>query len=324
MCQELPFEPMPFLTDPHHQTIVNAFFTFPNEPISVCRKVQLADGDQLAFEVTTPKNWKETDLTVLLVHGLCGSHQSSNLVRMAKKLESLGVRAVRFNMRGCGSGRGLAKHIYHSGRSDDLFEVLKVLKKEHPESPVILIGFSLGGNITLKLVGELNSLGPQFLHAAIAVSPPVDLYSSIQMLGEPCNEMYEKYFYKLLREEVHWRHKKFSDLPPVRLPKKLKLYEFDQLYVAPSSGFSDVMDYYNRCSSMHVVEDIGVPCKILFSYDDPIVSHARLDHFNLPSHIQIYKTKLGGHMGYVGDPRHEKGTYWLDSILLDWIKELTN
>ena len=130
-------------------------------------------------------------------------------------------------------GRGLAKHIYHSGRSEDLFEALKLLKFEYPDSPIVLIGFSLGGNIVLKLVGELNALGHRYLKGVIAVSPPVDLYSSVQMIGQPDNAFYERYFYKLLRADVVYRHKKFKDLPPCDLPKNLKLYEFDQIYTAP-------------------------------------------------------------------------------------------
>jgi predicted alpha/beta-fold hydrolase len=319
VSQELPFEPFPFITDPHHQTIFSSVLNFLFEPPSDTKKVLLPDGDCLAAEITTPRGWKETDPTVLLVHGLCGSHRSPNLVRMVKRLEPVGVRSVRFNMRGCGSGKGLARQIYHSGRSEDLFAVLKALKKEHPESPITLIGFSLGGNIVLKLAGELGSLASRYLHKMIAVSPPVDLYSSIQMLGEPVNSVYERYFYKLLRADVHYRHRKFKELPPVKLPKNLKLYEFDQLYTAPACGFESAMDYYNKCSSAHVVEDIAIPCKILLAQDDPIITPTSLDRYRLPSNITVFKTKQGGHMGYLGNPVGEKGFHWLDSLLVDWI-----
>jgi len=158
MSQELPFEPFPFLNDPHYQTIIGSVWSFFFEPNSEQRVVVLPDGDRICLEVTTPRDWKPTNLTVFLVHGLCGSHKSPNLGRMAKRLEPLGVRVVRFNMRGCGSGRGLAKQGYHSGSSEDVFESIKALKKECPESPIILIGFSLGGNIVLKMCGELASL----------------------------------------------------------------------------------------------------------------------------------------------------------------------
>ncbi len=321
MSQELPFEPFSIFSDPHHQTIISSVLNFLFEPSFDRKVVQLPDGDKLAVAVTTPSGWKPTDLTVVLVHGLCGSQRSPNLIRMVKRLAPKKIRCVRYNMRGCGAGKGLAKHIYHSGRSEDLFEVLQVLKKEHPESPIVLIGFSLGGNIVLKLVGEMNVIGHQYLKGVIAVSPPVDLYSSVQMIGDEANGFYERYFYKLLRSDVHYRHRKFRDLPKVKLPKTLKLYEFDQIYTAPLCGFKDAMDYYNKCSAAHVVEDIQIPCRILLAEDDPIISPSSLDRYTLPSNVSVFKTKKGGHMGYLGSPGSEKGFHWLDSLLVDWVQE---
>lgn len=321
MSQELPFDPLPFFEDPHRQTIISSFFNFLIEPQSTQKIVRLPDGDKISLEVTTPRNWKETDLTVLFVHGLCGSHKSPNLVRMAKRLEPLGIRTIRYNMRGCGSGRGLSKRIYHSGRTEDILECLKSLKREHPDSPIVLIGFSLGGNIVLKLAGELSTLAGPFLERVIAISPPVELYSSIQMLGDPQNSIYERYFYRTLRNDVHFLHKTFRDLPRVRLPRNLKLYEFDQLYTAPACGFSSALDYYNKCSASHVVSDIDIPCKILLAEDDPIISPDSLERFQLPSNINVFKTKKGGHMGYLGRTKGKKGFYWLDSLLIDWILE---
>jgi predicted alpha/beta-fold hydrolase len=321
MSEEIPFDPFPMLHDPHHQTIISSFCNFLFDPYSEQKIVPLRDGDKVSLEISTPTDWKPTDPTIVLVHGLCGSHKSPNLVRMAKKLVPLGIRAVRYNMRGCGSGKGLSKQIYHSGRSEDLFESIKAIHKQTPESPIILIGFSLGGNIVLKMAGELGNLGKQFLTQVIAVSPPVDLYSSVLMLGDPVNSLYENYFYKLLRADVHYRHSKFKDLPPVKLPKNLKLYEFDQIYTAPHCGFKDVHDYYAKCSSAQFTPDIGVPCTILFAEDDPIVSSKSLDNHQLPSNVTVLKTKKGGHMGYLADPRKEKSIHWLDEILLDWIQK---
>jgi hypothetical protein len=320
VSQELPFDPYPFIDDPHKQTIISSMFNFLFEPSSNQKLVRLPDGDRISLEITTPKDWKPTDQTVVFVHGLCGSHKSPNLVRMAKRLEPIGVRTVRYNMRGCGSGRGLARQTYHCGRSEDVFECLKALKKEHPESPITLVGFSLGGNVVLKLVGELGSLAYPFLEKVIAVSPPVELYSSILMLGDPVNSIYEKYFYRLLRADVHFRHKLFRDLPRVRLPRSLKIYEFDQIYTAPMSGFSNAFDYYNKCSAAHVVGDIAIPCNILLSQDDPIIAPNSLARYKLPSNVSVFTTKKGGHMGYLGKSEGNNGFYWLDNLLIDWIR----
>jgi hypothetical protein len=320
VCQELPFDPFPFLDDPNQQTILSSMFNLQIEPLSERKLVTLPDGDRISLEVTTPKGWEPADRTVLMVHGLCGSHRSPNLVRMAKKLETLGVRAIRFNMRGCGSGRGLAKQIYHSGRSEDVFEAVKKVKEEHPDSPLTVIGFSLGGNLVLKMAGELSSLGTLFIDQVIAVSPPVDLFSSIVMFGEPRNALYERYFYRMLRKDVHYLHGKFRDLPRIRLPRYLKLYEFDQVYTAPRCGFSSAKDYYNKCSAVGLVSEIATPTKILLSEDDPIVSSSSLDGLWTPSNVEVFKTKKGGHMGYLGNPASGKGFYWLDSVLSEWIQ----
>jgi len=107
----------------------------------------------------------------------------------------------------------------------------------------------------------------------------------------------------------------------VALPKDLKLYEFDQMYTAPACGFKSAMDYYNKCSAAHVVEDIAIPCKILLSEDDPIISPKSLDIYRFPSNIEVFKTKKGGHMGYLGDPRSAEGFHWLDNLLEEWIRK---
>jgi predicted alpha/beta-fold hydrolase len=238
---------------------------------------------------------------------------------MVKRLEPQGIRSIRVNLRGCGSGKGLAKYMYHSGRSEDVFEVVKHVKSETPDSPTVLIGFSLGGNIILKMTGELGELAKQFLVGAIAISPPVDLYSSVVMIGHPENAIYERYFINLMRENVHYRHRKFRDLPRVRLPRKLKIYEFDQIYTAPYYGFRDARDYYDKCSAAQFIPEIAIPCKILLAEDDPIVAACSLDDVLVPKHVDVFKTKKGGHMGYLGNPAEGKGLYWLDSLLVDWI-----
>jgi uncharacterized protein len=319
MSQELPFDPFPFISDPHQQTIISSLINLIFDPSSESRIVNLQDGDRLCVEITTPEHWQPNGMTVVMVHGLCGSHRSPILVRMAKKLEPLNLRIVRVNLRGCGTGKGLAKHMYHCGQSDDIFEVIKQLKKETPDSPFVLIGFSLGGNLVLKMGGELGDLAKQFLAGLIAISPPVDLHSSVAMLGKPENSFYDQYFSRLLRADVKYRQKKFKDLPRVKLPRHFKLIEFDEFFTAPQYGFKSAMDYYNKCSAGPLVENIGVPCKILLAEDDPIISSSSLDIYQLPSNVIVFKTKKGGHMGYLGNPSEGKGLYWLDSLLTDWI-----
>lgn len=322
MSEEIPFDPLPFISDPHTQAIINTFFTFFSEPDSSQKVILLPDGDRISLEITTPKGWKSTNRTVVLVHGLCGSHRSPNLVRMAHRLEPKGIRVVRFNMRGCGSGKGLSKHIYHCGRSEDLFEAVKALKKETPDSPITVVGFSLGGNIVLKMAGELHTNAQHFIDGVIAISPPVDLRASVERLSDPTNAMYERYFVRLLKADVRYRHRKFGDLPRVTLPRSLTIAQFDEIYTAPICGFRNALDYYSKCSSEAVVSDIAVPCKILLAMDDPIISPHTLDQYEIPGNVTIYKTKHGGHMGYIASPMSDRGFHWLDDLLTEWIERL--
>ncbi len=317
MSTELPFNPFPFLVGSHRQTILGSFFTWKKVIRSKTHFVDLPDKDQIAIEVAIPKEWKETDPTVVMVHGLCGSHNSPYLVRLSKKLYKAGIASVRVNLRGCGSGKGRAKQIYHSGRSDDILEALKYIKDLLPRSALTLMGFSLGGNIVLKLAGELGPLGKEYITRVISLSPPTDLYSSIQLLGEEKNRFYERYFLRLLKLGVKYREKKFPDVPKVHFPKEMNLMLFDELYTAPQSGFKSAMDYYERASSVWVIPEIEVPCYILFAEDDPIIPSTCLDGIKLAKNIQIFKTKYGGHLGFLGSPLKGK-FHWMDDVLLNW------
>src|SRR5262249_52306565 len=163
--------------------------------------------------------------------------RSPYMQRLARKLVRCRIRAIRMNLRGCGSGRGLARYPYHSGRSTDVLAVLESLLQSTPQSPVTLIGFSLGGNIILKLAGELSAAVPDNLQRVIAVCPPADLVACSRLLEQPANRFYNRYFTRLLCAEVSDRHSRFPDLPRAELPTELTLYAFDDCYTAPQCGF---------------------------------------------------------------------------------------
>lgn len=321
MIKRLQFEPFPLFACPHKQTICGSLLKLDKEPSSTRKLVPLPDGDQISLEISTPPLWNPSSPTVFLVHGLCGSHQSPYLIRLSNRLYAKGIRTVRFNMRGCGSGKGLARKIYHSGRSEDVIEALKSIHNDHPLSPIQLIGFSLGGNVVLKAAGELSLLGENLLKGVIAISPPVDLHLSSKLVGRALNGFYEAHFSKLMKAHVIDLHTIFS-LPEFKFPEKLSFYEFDRIYKIPMCGFENVDDYYTRCSSVRVLHHINIPCRILFAEDDPVIPHARLDNESLPNNIEIYKTKNGGHMGYLGNPRAKHGFRFMDNLLENWINDL--
>ncbi len=317
--RELPFEPFPLFSGSHPQTILGIFFNWNDEPPSQKRYVTLSDGDKIVIEITTPQHWTPESLTVVMVHGLCGSHRSSYLVRMTKRLMVKGIRCIRFNMRGCGSGKGHAKQMFHSGRSEDLLHTIECLRQEHPFSPIVIMGFSLGANIVLKLAGELGAKAEGLIQQVIAISPPSDLFLSVQHLAQSTGGIYERYFLMLLKNSVKGRHQLFPELEPIKFPKKLTIYQFDEIYTAPQCGFASAMDYYQKCSSKPFVPEIRVPCRILFAEDDPLICSTTLDDIELPGHVRIYKTKKGGHLGFLSTPNMARGFHWMDHLLEEWI-----
>ena len=314
------FVPFPLLRGPHAQTIAAAKLRLGRRrPPAETRVVALPDGDRIALEMSTPTYWRPEDPSVLLLHGLCGCHDSPYMTRLALKLWRRGVRAIRMNMRGCGSGVGLAREPYHSGRSADVKAVLEDLHAEWPRSALTLLGFSLGGNVMLKLAGELGKRAEEFAAQLIAVCPPADLAACSRLLSRPSNWVYERYFMRRLLAAVAERHRLFPDLAPVDLPRRMSMYQFDSLYTAPQCGFADADDYYCRSSAALLAPRITLPCRILFAKDDPFIDHTVFDGAALPANVQVLRTPAGGHVGFIGRPGRPAGYYWLDASLLAWI-----
>ncbi len=315
------FTPFPMMNGGHMQTIIASFINFQKAPDSQKRLIDLPDGDKVAIEVNTPPNWKNSDRTVVLIHGLGGSHKSSYLIRMAKKLYGKGIRSIRLNMRNCGSGRGFAKKVYHSGSSEDVLVVLETLKKETLFSPFTLVGFSLGGNIALKLAGELSYKARHIIDNVLAINPPVNVYSSMELLSKKENRLYKRYFLKYLKEDIDSRHAKHKDLPDLDVTLDMSLSDFNKHYIVPQHGFKDETEYYKLSSSLPLIKDISLPCHILLAKDDPIVDWKEVMNQERPKNVNIMLTNSGGHLGFLSSPFKGKGLHWMDSQLLKWISE---
>ena len=312
----------PLVKSAYCQTIVGSAIDFEPELRSKTHFVRLPDNDLLSLEISTPRGWHEEKWTIAMVHGLCGSHKSHYMKRIGRKAVREGHQVVRINLRGCGSGKGLARGIYHSGCSGDVLEAIKDINHYFPKSPILLVGFSLGANVILKLSGELGKRADDhFIKGLIAVSPPADLLSSARLFTHPRNQIYAKYFLKLLMSNVNYIHSHFPDLPPHNLPPDITLNEFDELYVAPRASFANAVEYYYHSSSKRVIDKIGIPGKILFAEDDPIIHPSSLDALSIPSNVSLYKTEFGGHIGFMGKNIFREFR-WMDTIVMRWIKEL--
>lgn len=307
--QWLDFLPFKGLSSPHLQTIIPTYFPVGSFAASHSLHVELDDKDKLSCEVSIPEKWTEKDPTIALIHGLGGSHDSTYMRRLAKKLFLEGKKAVRINLRGCGSGKNLSSRPYCAGTSDDIFKILQFLKGNSPLSKITLIGFSLGGNIALKLAGELGNRAGDFLERVISVCPPIDLKHSLNLIQNKKNSLYHAYYLKYMCKQAQpWIKQKIRSL-----------FEFDELITAPVWGYQGAYDYYEKCSSIRFLPRVSLPTHILFAEDDPFISMEPLKGLSLTKNISVCATKKGGHMGFFGYCPKMKGPYWLDEVLLHWV-----
>jgi predicted alpha/beta-fold hydrolase len=314
-----PFTPLPGLSHGHAQTI--AYYYFPYNPfINNSRQhiISLPDGDRIVLVENRSQKWVSSSRIILLVHGLSGSHLSKYAIRLTKLFTKHGYLVMRMNLRGCGAGTGLAKHLYHSGRSEDTRSVLQWLSREFPQSPVTQIGFSLGANITLKMAGETEfAMGN--LDSIAAISAPLDLGASVKLILKKHNKVFNDFFVKGLLQDIQQLHQAFPELPPPRLPTIKTLYEFDDFYTAPRSGFLNADDYYSQCSSGQFLKNINLPTLILYAKDDPVISKIQYMKIVPRKNFDLIITDKGGHVAWLGYTNKLAHYRWMDYAIFKWV-----
>ncbi|HLN30546.1 MAG TPA: alpha/beta fold hydrolase [Gemmataceae bacterium] len=315
----LEFKPLPFLSNPHVQTVLGNLWPTKNPAITTrLRKTLVADGDCLVLHDSVPMNWRAGERTALLVHGLGGSHRSGYMLRVADMLLRRGLRVVRMDLRGCGRGAALARQTYNGGCSGDVRAAVAEIHKWDPTSPVTLLGFSLGGNIVLKLAGEAACQPLPLLERVAAVAPPIDLERCAELLALPGNRLYNFHYSRSLVDQVQRQQQHFPDLPRVRFPRRLTMRIFDELYTAPRGGFQDALDYYRRASSVSLIARITVPTLILTARDDPFIAVDSFERLQAPEHIAVTILRHGGHLGFLG-PDGAGGIRWAERRVVDWV-----
>ncbi len=315
-----PFEPHPWLPTGHLQTVVANLFP-GRRPKLVAEEhvVPLADGDRLSVFDSTPPGWSAGHPHVLMVHGLGGCARSSYVVRSASRLLSLGFRVVRMNLRGAGSGFGLARQTYHGGRSADLRAVAAWMNRKGPSSPLALVGFSLGGNLVLKLAAEASDEPLPGLDAVLAANPPIDLAASCRYIQRPEARLYDRNFVRLLRRMVLRHHAAFPDLGPVDLSRVGSLLDFDEHYTAPRYGFEGADDYHRRSSAAPLLPRIGVPGLVVHATDDPFIPSEPFRSAVVPTQLSLELWRSGGHLGFVSRTRCGPDRRWLEARLTAWL-----
>lgn len=284
------------------------------------RRVALPDGDQLVVHDDAPADWPPHGRAALLVHGLAGSHQSPYMQRIAARLLDHGVRVFRLDLRGAGAGLGLARLPYHAGRSDDVRAVILAIHALCPAARLALVGFSLGGNIALKLAGEVGGSPLGGLERVMAVSPPVDLAACIHGLATPVGRLYDGYFVRMLLRQMEGSRQRSPDgVWPTWPRRPRRLLEFDDWYTAPVSGFGDAANYYRQSSALGFLPQVELPTLILTARNDPLVASGPLESARLPSNVSTLVTPGGGHLGFLARRGSDPDARWMDWRVVDWV-----
>jgi len=300
-----PFRAHRWLRGGHVQTI--ASFLLPRNlhlPPAEERLVEVAPGIKLRCWC----HWQQKEdpakaLTLIVVHGLEGSSDSQYMLGVTRNGLAAGMNVVRMNQRNCGGMDHYAPTLYNSSLSADVAAVARHVIEQDKVSRFALIGFSMGGNLVLKLAGEWGSDGPEQFRAVAAVSPAMDLAASADALHDPANRLYEWYFlaqlFRRLRRKARFFPKSF-DLSRLRGVSSLR--RFDDRVTAYHCGFAGADDYYARAAAANVVSRIAVPTLIIHAANDPFirVQPETLRHIAENPNIAYVETADGGHCAFLG------------------------
>lgn len=259
---------------------------------------------------------------ILALHGLEGSSSAHYMRGLADKAWALGWSAVLLNQRNCGGTEHLSSGLYHSGLTGDPRFVIEELLAIDRVPAIGVVGYSLGGNLTMKLAGEFGPEAPPALKGACAVSPTMELAACVDALERPSNKLYEWNFVKDLKARMRRKAACWPgryDLAPLRDIRTVR--QFDEAYTAPHHGFAGASDYYQRAASMRVADRIRVPALIVTATDDPFVPPAQFDDPAVAANRAVTRlvTPYGGHCGFVCDGPPGGDGYWAETTAIEFL-----
>ena len=260
---------------------------------------------------------------VVLIHGLEGGSESKYILAASSELNKAGYDTVSFNLRGCSGEDNVLLSTYHSGKTEDLEFVISYLIENYSYDKIMIVGYSLGGNITLKYFGEHVKTISDKVSCGVAISVPVDLASSSKTMGTSKNKIYMYKFLRSLRKKILVKTQKHPDykLDINKLLKSKTFKDFDGLYTAPVSGFSGPEDYWKKASSKPYLPSIKKPVLLISSKDDPFLAKECYPYKEAKesSHFHLEVTKYGGHVGFISGflPKNNR---WLENRILQFIK----
>jgi len=314
------FNPHPFLRSGTLQTIFGAKnFGKTKLPPRKLHKMPVGIQSLLClYEIPPPHS--ESPI-ILLSHGMAGCSESEYMRRVAGKLFGKGFGVFMMNQRGSGPGLGMSDRLWNGGASGDLARAIEYILKLYANKPLLLIGFSLSGNILLKYLGEGRKI-PSNVNAAFAVNPPIDLKTASMILSKGNGRgIFNKNFIKPINMQLEAMAECFprTFLPP---RKPVSILDFDTIYTAPSGGYKDVDEYYRKCSSKQFLAGIKVPTVLLCAQDDPFIPADLFKDARMSLCVESLTPEHGGHMGYISSSRTSFGDKrWMDSVIVEWAQD---
>ena len=327
-----PFCPRPWLRNPHLQTIIGNLLSRPDTlpaPVRELVEVAPAHGTQISSQVMCECHWqplaqRSNRPTVVIVHGLEGSSHSQYVIGNSTKFWNAGCNVIRMNMRNCAGTERLTPTLYHSGMSGDVGAVMRYFLCSQELQSIALIGYSMGGNLVLKLAGELGAEAPAQLQAVVGVSPAMDLGVSADALHLPANRLYERRFLRALIRR--FRRKAFlfpRAFDPSRADGIRSIRDFDDRITALYSGFRDADDYYSRAAAARVLDRIRVPTLLIHACDDPFVRITPETRSTIDANpaLTLVETEHGGHCAFLAtpDPANGDDGYWAEQTALRFV-----
>jgi uncharacterized protein len=278
----------------------------------------MPDGDRLVATLNWPERERPRPL-VWLIHGITGWQDSLYMRRTAEHLLEQGYPTLRFNLRGAGPSAPLCRFSYHAGRTEDLDLAVRQLEERIAGRGMFAIGFSLGGNLLLKYLGEQGSRAP--FRGAVSVSAPIRPKEAQLTIMRPRNLLYHRYILDGLREETARPNAAITAAQRAWLPRVKSVYEYDERFVAPANGFAGADDYYARTAALPLLPAVGVPTLVIHALDDPWIPAAAYRDFDWSRNANLVPLlpDSGGHVGFHA-PGHR--TAWHDRCATAFFAEL--
>jgi uncharacterized protein len=320
-----PFRPHPLFSGGHAQTLVA--YAWPrglNVETNDEKRLFHTASDAQVLAYCRWQTDRKDHPTIVIWHGMEGSTESRYMLAMANKGFAAGFNVIRVNVRNCGGTEHLTPTLYHGGLTEDLRAVFDELINQDGLSRLVLVGFSLGGNMVLKLAAEYGSEYPEQLLAICAVSPSVDLGASTNEMQRRGNWIYQQSFLRRLHQRMRLKKDLFPDLYDIsELHLANTIREFDERFTSRASGFEGADDYYHRASSIRQIHKIEVPTLIIHAEDDPFIPFAplRANTISDNPNILLIATKHGGHVAFLAraDGQNED-RFWAENRVIDFCK----